>query len=125
MTNSKAFNLFLENTEVTLVGFNLMPEQYLGPNWQAVLDGWKFIESLDGEQRNIVFRRFDKWPFEEQGDRINFLIDKVKDIIGEKNYINVFCSCEFPIGAIYELIAMHNLIEDGYQFHYLKLLEDL
>lgn len=109
------------------------PEVFLGSNCNAILNFWSFFGDLSDRQRDVANER------RESSSRDKFAIySSLSNKVWVKSpEFRVFIdhhSCS-PFnrgyynslfkGATLELFLMDELIEDGYDFFYIKLFENL
>lgn len=100
------------------------PEEFLGPNYETVLNFWKFAGSLEEEVQKEIMEKFrTKRPYLTL---INSLCDKVRERIRMPPEI-IFQVCS-PHGytiarATYEIILMDQLLEEGYKMTFLPMFE--
>ena len=102
--------------------FEQLPQR-LGPNWETVLDFWKFRSSLTVEQITTLRNRFQELILFDGALPVAYTA--ALSIIGRRNQYDAWAVTPFPEYAAHEIIAMHKLIEDGYTFQYLPLFENL
>jgi hypothetical protein len=101
------------------------PEKFLGPNYETVLNFWKYVESLDQETHKMIERRFSSTPLKL--DLINRLCDKVFDRLNVDSQ-HLFLACSYlenkaVARATYELILMDQLLDEGYTMTFLPMFE--
>ncbi len=103
------------------------PEKYLGPNYRTVLNFWYYIDNLTEERRGVVNSRY--WDIPEDA-RFAALASARKaaiDVVGGLNRSAAYMvSHGFAAPyATYELIAMHNLLEQGKTLTFVPLFDSL
>jgi hypothetical protein len=101
------------------------PEPFLGPNWETVLRFWLYYESLTDEQQVELVRRYcaiDNYTLNRAWD---LACNAAIEVIGKDNRYAVWFVVPYPEALTYELIAMHLLLERGYQLTSVPLIKDL
>jgi hypothetical protein len=123
MTYSKAhqrFSNYLNKPEALI-----NPQDFLGPNYETVLNFWKYVESLDEETHNRINQRF--FSYQLRLYHSNELCDKVFDRVRvDSYYLYLACSSlqnEAIARATYEIILMDQLLEEGYKMTFLPMFE--
>jgi hypothetical protein len=112
----KNFARRLKNQEVLT-----HPEKYLGPNWEAVINFWLYLDTLNKKQLKVVNKRY--WDLSQEERDISW--DKVFKVIRvTTNYAfharssacgSVFCASSAAANATDELIGLEKLLDQGYQ----------
>lgn len=104
--------------------------QQLGPNYQTVLNFWKFAESLTDEQKEIIKKNHDgnwrKYNKKISLEDTAYAVTKLSwaEIVDAFDPYSINDTFAFAAAwATFEIIGMHILVEKGYQFHYLKKFE--
>jgi hypothetical protein len=121
-TISKTHKLFSEYLRNPRVLEN--PEEFLGPNFEAVLNFWLILDELSEEQLRVVKKRyevfFDK-NFSEWRKATNLAIAASEEVVG-LGYAYEACWVAWVAtnsSAAYwttrELIGMHKILEDHQQ----------
>lgn len=104
------------------------PEE-LGPNAQAILNFWAFVEQLTDEQKEIIRQNHDgRWSRYNKEINLESLARTVSRDVTWAKVVNAFGRYDDDLAfatawATMELISMHILVEKGYNFHYLKKFE--
>jgi hypothetical protein len=102
------------------------PEQYLGPNWEAVINFWLYLETLSKDQLKVVKERYLDLSQEERNvaygrvsnaARATTKYDKYAGYAAYAAIRGVYSSC-FVYNAAgdvtYELIGLEKLLELGH-----------
>jgi hypothetical protein len=123
-TISKTHKRFSERLGIPRVLEN--PEEFLGPNFEAVLNFWLFLDELSEEQWRVVNERH--WAFynenySEWRKAVNLAIDASKKVVDENYayeagwaaYVVTSINANAADLATLELIAMHKILEDHQQ----------
>jgi hypothetical protein len=101
------------------------PEDFLGPNYETVLNFWRYVVSLEEETHNRINQRF--FSYQPRLNLINKLCDKVLDRVRvDSLYLYLACSSlqnEAIARATYEIILMDQLLEEGYKMTFLPMFE--
>ena len=126
MNYSKAhqnFSDYIQNPEALT-----NPQDFLGPNYETVLNFWTFMDSLTEDQRNEVNRRY------------SALDRAARDAAGSAAYDAAYDAAEYPgvageaawaaawyanRDATWELMGMHTLLNDGNDLLFVPLFNDL
>jgi hypothetical protein len=97
------------------------PENYLGPNWEEVINFWLYLDTLSENQLLVVNKRYWDLSYEER----NVDWDKALVAAGATAiYIysagsSAYCSVSYvnnaALCATYELIGLDKLLENGQQ----------
>jgi hypothetical protein len=107
------------------------PEKYLGPNWEAVINFWLYLDTLNKKQLKVVEERY-RALSEEQND-----IDYNRAEVATKATIryafdasysasdSVSCAKPAAYYATEELIGLDKLLEQGYQPVFFPMFLDL
>ena len=98
------------------------PQDFLGPNYETVLNFWKWIDSLSVEQWNVVadrYRNLDHaaWDAAWYAARIT---------AGYAARDAAWDAAGYAAGsATYELIGMHKLLEEGKKLIFVPMFDGL
>ncbi len=87
------------------------PEEFLGPNWKAVLNFWLFLDTLISEQWEIIENRYQELNLVHR-DRAYAIVCDRSESITQYNVPAAFSTINqsSPIrGAAYEFICSHEL----------------
>lgn len=109
--------------------------EILGPNWQTVLHFWKYVDSLTEEQVKEVSKRYEISDIPTS----HFLkVDREfeKIVNSEEVYHSIWgnvgrTSTETTNAAYsfsratYELVCMHNLLEQNQKLQFIRVFDDL
>lgn len=99
--------------------FYLDPSNHFGPNHETVVNFCKWIASLTPEQFDRFYTR---GASESSGHRLFSLAERIATpATADTIYYGTY-GHKLP-NAIFELIAMHELIEKGYGFPFLKFFD--
>jgi hypothetical protein len=121
-TISKTHKRFSERLKDPRVLTN--PEEFLGPNFEAVLNFWLILDELYEEQLRIVKKRdfvFFKENRSEWRKAINLACDASGEVVGEDYAYHVgwaawdVTKSNVAGCATSELIGMHKILEDHQQ----------
>jgi hypothetical protein len=97
------------------------PENYLGLNWEAVIDFWLYLDTLSKEQFEIVRDRYWDLSYEERSiakDKAWEAAADATDFADDASYSafdSVFCAKPAAEYATKELIGLDKLLEQGHQ----------
>ena len=130
MTYSKTHHSFAEQVNDLQALVN--PEMFLGPNWETVLNFWKWIDTFSEEQWKQVGLRYNHLKHNTQHlSWLTSLVASDKTISG----INRACAyravyVEYPNTlaspyATFELIGMHLLLEQGNKLAFVPLFDGI
>jgi hypothetical protein len=97
------------------------PENYLGPNWEEVINFWLYIDTLSENQWLVVWERYRYLSVEEcrvasgkvlvaAKATIRYAFDASHSASDSVSYAN-----NTAFWATYELIGLQKLLEQGYQ----------
>lgn len=107
-------------------------ENIFGPNWETLNNFYLFYEQLNHEQERIVAgRRLEiQLQYKDIIKHRRYLDNQVLTILGIPRYYNLISNgwrVGFETGSypMMEIIAMDKIIEDGKQFIYLPLFDNL
>lgn len=126
----QALEIFAEQKRITTQDVLENPQNYLGINYKTILNFWIFIETFTVEQwRDLEIKMGDL------DDWVAYRNEALK-IEQNTNYLQFASwavlfykfnelSLSVPIYATYEIIAMHQLIEEGKKLYILPLFETL
>ncbi len=122
----KKFASYLESQRVLTI-----PENYLGPNWEAVINFWLYLDTLTEEQLKVVGERYVALGREE----LNIACDKAWSAAADATdfaddaetaaYYSVSCASSAACQATRELIGLQKLLDQGYQPVFLPLFLNL
>lgn len=129
MTYSKAHQLFAHNNSLSALD---KPQDYFGPNWETLLNFWKYLDKLTEEQwkqLDINYRSL------QITNALDFL-KAATEVVGSHNRAEVFESTErahsdktearyLAARAAREILGMHLILERGLSLYYLPLFGDL
>jgi hypothetical protein len=112
-------SIYLNNPEVLT-----NPEPFLGPNWETVLRWWLYYESLtDGQERELS-RRYEAIDDNTRNRAWDLAYVATAEVISDDNMCSVYYATLYQELTM-ELIAMHLLLERGYQLTFVPLIKDL
>jgi hypothetical protein len=97
------------------------PQSYLGPNWEAVINFWLYLDTLSKEQLKFIGENFESWIYE--GSNEDYEESKSTAVFttgytyhaGTAVYWSVYCGNSATECATYELIGLQKLLEQGHQ----------
>ena len=106
------------------------PEKYLGPNWETVINFWKWLDKLSYEQLDVAKDRYrEAWDnsYGEWYAALHTAIDASKDVVGEEisNAAWFAASCDVTAHATHELIAMHKILDGGKTLYFIPMFDGL
>jgi hypothetical protein len=103
------------------------PEDYLGPNWEDVINFWLYVDGLNVEEMNNMNALYLSLSEDVQVSAWRAAWASAKEVVGEKVTIAA-CGASYDktyymfFGyATYELIAQHKLLEQGKTLVFLPL----
>jgi hypothetical protein len=102
------------------------PMTFLGPNYETVLNFWKWLDSLTVDQREIVHSR-NKLSRSDRNQADTIAMMSAYYVIGEE-FAKQACLAagSGPFGfATYELIGMHLLLEQGNKLTFVPMFDGL
>ena len=136
MNHSKAHQNFsnrLENPEALT-----SPQDFLGPNYQTVINFWWFMDSLSEDQWKEVARRYDAldtaaWnaaraaaKYAARDTAYNAARNAAWDAAWDAARVAARDAAGYAAGyATSELIGMHTLLNDGKELLFVPLFNDL
>ena len=97
------------------------PENYLGSNWEAVINFWIYLDTLTEEQLKVVNERYWALSDEERYKAKNKVFEaanettKYAGYVADAAYWIVFYAKWAAAYATYELIALEKLLDQGYE----------
>jgi hypothetical protein len=109
------------------------PKKHLGPNYEAVLNFWWYLESLTAEQLLELEHKY-MLEYVQHNNRYSTLADYAEGILGYsrrsiatnvsrshvRNIIGGFPKIPAPVTL--ELIAMHTILDKGEELIFVPLL---
>jgi hypothetical protein len=119
------------------------PENFLGPNYEAVLNFWSWIDTLTDQQMDKLGRCYHSSDEYVRQNAWNISREFATTAVGHSNRVATFVSTEItPIAryqyrdshngamrcaklAAYELISMHILLEQGHKLFFVPMFEQL
>lgn len=103
------------------------PESYLGPNYAAVINFWKFHDSLTPAQYQKVSSRWVKIMDKGVTLECKTFLNEIQSLILDENgRFILYWSYNSEQHTTEELIVMHKLLERGnYQMPFVKLYDGL
>ena len=105
------------------------PEDYLGPNWETVINFWKRIDKLSEEQLDVAIDRYRKAGNNSPEEWIAATIiaqEASKDVVGEEVRNAAWVATTYAVCyATLELIAMHKLLEEGKSPYFIPMFDNL
>jgi hypothetical protein len=112
------------------------PEKHLGPNYEAVLNFWWYLDTLSTKQLLELEEKY-MLEYVQHDNRYNALVDYVEGILGYSRRSNATHASRshvwdiighfpsFPAPVTLELIAMHTILDKGEELIFVPLLFDL
>jgi hypothetical protein len=97
------------------------PEEFLGPNFESVLNFWLILDDLSQEQWRVVKERYDAFHndnYSEWSRASKLAVDTSIEVVGWKCADNLGWAAYLVTKsnaahwATHELIAMHKILED-------------
>jgi hypothetical protein len=110
----KAFSERLNNLDVLT-----HPANYLGPNWEDVLNFWIYLDTLSYEEKKKMGQRYRALDFKVRDCAFVAAYDAAEEVVGEDfRYAAWLAACDvtgwFIFGdATYEIIGHHKLLEQN------------
>ena len=102
------------------------PEPFLGPNYKTVLNFWYYLDTLSVVQWDVVRERYLAMSYDARYAAQDLALNVAKDVVGEINWNAVYYATpNYTKCATYELIAMHNLLEQGKKLTIVPLFDSL
>ena len=120
MNYSKAHQNFsnrLQNPEALT-----SPQDFLGPNYETVLNFWWTIDSLTKDQWKEVARRYDALDSAAGSAAWYAARNAARNAA---RYAAVYAAWDAAGDATWELIGMHTLLNDGKDLLFVPLFNDL
>jgi hypothetical protein len=118
-TISKSHKRFSERLGISRVLTN--PEEFLGPNFETVLNFWLILDELSEEQLRVVSERYEAFRIENTSEWYkvaNLAIVVSKEVVRGKYAFHAgyaawsVTKSEAACLATRELIGMHKILED-------------
>jgi hypothetical protein len=103
------------------------PEDYLGPNWEDVINFWLYLDTLNQGEINKIDNLYCDLEYNTRNSAKNVAMNAAYDVVGEEVKYAVWQSvyyitfCDVFRRATYELIAQHKLLEQGKTLVFLPL----
>ena len=98
------------------------PQDFLGPNYETVLNFWWFLDSLTEDQRNEVNRRYSALDYAAW----NAAWSAARGAAGVVAGVAAWDAARGAAwDATYELIGMHTLLNAGKDLMFVPLFNDL
>jgi hypothetical protein len=126
MNYSKAHQNFfnrLQNPEALT-----SPQNFLGPNYETVINFWWFMDGLTEDQWKEVLRRYNAIDYAAWDAAGDAAMDAARDAAGDAAYA-AYAAWDAAGNAAwfatYELIGMHTLLNDGKDLLFVPLFNDL
>jgi endonuclease IV len=99
------------------------PGDYLGPNWEAVINFWLYLDALTEEQLNVFKDYYFNLSSEERDIASNKVLDVSRNVCyaigaGYVAFTGIYMSSYVKLAIKYatlELICFDKLLEQGYQ----------
>jgi hypothetical protein len=99
------------------------PEEFLGPNFEAVLNFWLILDDLSEEQIKVVKERYNAFYVENLSEcvkAINLARDASYDVLGVYSYHAGYAAgyvtkSETALWVTRELIGMYKILENHQQ----------
>ena len=106
------------------------PEKYLGPNWETVINFWKWIDKLSDKQLDVAKDRYREAYDNSYGEwyaALHTALEASKDVVGENvNDAAWKATPYFVVGdATLELIAMHDILNQGKTLYFIPMFDGL
>ena len=124
MTYSKAHQRFANHLNKPEALTN--PENFLGPNYETVLNFWKWIDSLSVEQWKVVADRYRNLDDAAWDAAWVAARDAARDAAWDAAWVAAWYAAWYAAGsATYELIGMHLLLEQGKKLIFVPMFDNL
>ena len=106
------------------------PENYLGPNWETVINFWKWLDKLPKEQLDVARDRYtEAYHSSREEWRLagGTAWNASKDVVGEEISNAAWKATPyFVVGdATNELIAMHDILNQGKTLYFIPMFDGL
>ena len=105
------------------------PENYLGPNWETVINFWKWVDKLSEAQLKVAIDRcveaygnsYEEWITARDTARTSS-----KDVVGVKVSYAAWRGPSYAKRyATLELIAMHDILNQGKTLYFIPMFDNL
>jgi hypothetical protein len=128
MNYSKAHQRF--STELQNPEALTNPQDFLGPNYETVLNFWWTMDSLTETQWKEVVRRYDALDLAAYDAALSAAWSAAWDAAGyaagsAARYAACYAAGSAAGSATYELMGMHTLLNDGKTLLFVPLFNDL
>jgi hypothetical protein len=106
-------------------------EKYLGPNWEAVINFWLYLDTLSREQIEVVRGRYYALSIKERDIAFNKAVIGTRATIkyagaaGDATYYYSHFTYCTAVEATYELLGLEKLLEQDYKPVFFPLFLDL
>jgi hypothetical protein len=103
------------------------PENYLGPNWEDVLNFWIYVDGLSNLEKREIVERYYSLDYNERDCAIDVASDAADEVVGKKFSDAAWNVAWFVTGwgvfgeATLELITHHKLLEQNKTLTFLPL----
>lgn len=105
------------------------PEKYLGPNYQAILNFWLFLDNYSSQDIRERVAGDSDIPFATSYIQ---LIKQKAEIITNNHRYRVYQASHETHGdlrivglATWELVSMHELLQEGHELQFIPLFQNL
>ena len=99
------------------------PEEFLGPNWKAVLNFWIYLDTLTEEQLKVIRKRY--WDMSTVKRDVAYDVAKEAAKKTTSYWLDVYwayyASYGYSAHATLELIGSHELLNQQKPFTFLQL----
>ena len=105
------------------------PEDYLGPNWETVINFWKWLDKLSDKQLKVASDRFtEAWnnSYDEWRAARGTSWEASKDVVGREVRNATWDATNYAVAhATLELIAMHDILNQGKTLYFIPMFDGL
>jgi hypothetical protein len=99
------------------------PQNYLGPNWEALINFWLYLDTLRDDQLLAVRRHCCDLSDEEWSIALDIAWDAAKNTVGSETVDEATSAVHYILSsksapasyATYELIGLGRLLDQGYK----------
>jgi hypothetical protein len=109
---ANALNYWYETSKQDALNY---PGDYLGLNWEEVINFWLYLDTLTEEQFKVVEQRYFALSSEERHKACCKAWDAAKDATDYADVTGINAAYNAEQEATYELIGLDKLLERGHQ----------
>lgn len=126
----QALEIFAQYKQLTPENVLASPEQFLGTNYKTILNFWLIIDNLTKEQWIDLDEKKNSLvscvPYLKEAAEIEqnaYYLQLASWAVPYRKFSGL--DLVVPIYATYEIIAMHQIIEEGKKFYVIPLFETI